>query len=123
MPLASILTALGMWVTGNQLFASGRLAFIVLAVLITPLTAALAYRITARRDLAIVSGLLSLFSGFYLPYLPVTENYSICMVLGALYFLNMGRDAPSAYFWLGILSGLMSLARSSQFCTERRAPE
>ena len=112
-----------MWVTGSQSFASGRLAFILLAVLITPLTAALAYRITARRDLAIVSGLLSLFSGFYLPYLPVTENYSICMVLGALYFLNMGRDAPSAYFWLGILSGLMSLARSSQFCTERRAPE
>ena len=64
MPLASILTALGMWVTGNQTFASGRLAFIVLAVLITPLTAALAYRITSRRDLAIVSGLLSLFSGF-----------------------------------------------------------
>ncbi len=112
MPLASILTALGMWVTGNQTFASGRLAFILFAVLIAPLSAALAYRITARRDLAIVSGLLSLFSGFYLPYLPVTENYSIFMVLGALYFLNMDRASKSPYFILGILSGLMSLART-----------
>src|SRR5215813_13757021 len=34
MPLASILTALGMWLTGNQTFAAGRLAFILLAVLI-----------------------------------------------------------------------------------------
>jgi len=109
MPLASILTAIGMWLTGNQSFAAGRLVFILLAVFIAPLTAALAYRITSRRDLAILSGLLSLFSGFYLPYLPVTENYSIFMVLGALYFLNMDRNR---YLLLGILSGLMSLARS-----------
>ena len=143
MPLASILTALGMWLTGSQSFAAGRLAFIVLSVLVTPLTAALAYRLTSRRDLAIFAGLLSLFSGFYLPYLPVTENYSIFMVLGALYFLNIDHplqchpeprsgeeslplhqrpfanaqgDMPKArnitYFILGILSGLMSLARS-----------
>jgi len=86
----------------------------------------LAYRLTSRRDLAIFSGLLSLFSGFFLPYLPVTENYSIFMVLGALYFLNMDRLAPrhserseeslpshrSPFLLLGILSGLMSLARS-----------
>jgi hypothetical protein len=141
MPLASIIAALGMGLTGNQSFASGRLAFIVLSVFITPLTAALAYRITSRRDLAIFSGLLSLFSGFYLPYLPVTENYSIFMVLGALYFLNMDHLTPChaerseeslpssqrpfagaqgdmpkerkvTYLILGILSGLMSLARS-----------
>jgi len=112
MPLASILTAIGMWLMGNQTFAAGRLVFILLAVLITPLTAALAYRITSRRDLAIVAGLLSLFSGFYLPYLPVTENYSIFMVLSALYFLNMDRAKNSTYVWLGIFSGLMSLART-----------
>ncbi|MEP6896188.1 MAG: hypothetical protein ABI986_11325 [Chloroflexota bacterium] len=112
MPLASILTALGMWLMHSQTFAAGRLAFIVLSVLVTPLTAVLAYRLTARRDLAIFSGLLSLFSGFFLPYLPVTENYSIFMVLGALYFLNMDRVSKSSYLILGILSGLMSLARS-----------
>src|SRR5436190_13445556 len=37
LPLASILTALGMWSTGSQSFAAGRLAFIVLSVLVTPL--------------------------------------------------------------------------------------
>src|ERR1051326_6407938 len=45
MPLASILTALGMWLTGHQTFASGRLVFLLLAILIPPLTAALSYRI------------------------------------------------------------------------------
>jgi len=109
MPLASIITAIGMWLMGNHTFAAGRLAFIFLSILIPFLTAALAYRITSRRDLAIFSGLLSLFSGFYLPYLPVTENYSIFMVLGALYLLNMDGEK---YFLLGVLSGLMSLARS-----------
>ena len=94
LPLASILTALGMWVTGSQTFAAGRLAFIGLSLLIPPLTAALAHRLTARRDLALFAGLLALFSGFYLPYLPVTENYSIFMVLGALYFLNMDHLTP-----------------------------
>jgi len=126
MPLASIITALGMWLTGNQTFAAGRLAFIALSILIAPLTAALAYRITSRRDLAFFSGLLSLFSGFFLPYLPVTENYSIFMVLGALYFLNMDHLTPRhserseesplssqrSFLMLGVLSGLMSLARS-----------
>lgn len=112
LPLASIITAIGMWLTGSQSFTAGRLVFIVLSVLITPLTAVLAYRITSRRDLALFAGLLSLFSGFYLPYLPVTENYSVFMVLGALYFLNMGRNKDTSYLLLGILSGLMSLARS-----------
>jgi len=141
LPLASILSAIGMWLTGSQSFTAGRLVFIVLSVLITPLTTALAYRLTSRRDLALFAGLLSLFSGFYLPYLPVTENYSVFMVLGTLYFLSMDRlaqrhserseeslplhqrpfagaqgDMPKAhnisYLILGILSGLMSLARS-----------
>ena len=112
MPLASIFSVFGMWLTGSQSFFSGRLVFILLSILIPPLTAALAYHITARRDLAIVSGLISVFSGFYLPYLPITENYSVFMVLGALYFLNMGRNKRSAFFALGVLSGLMSLARS-----------
>jgi len=144
MPLASILAALGMWLAGDQSFASGRLAFILIAVFIPPLTAALSYRITSRRDLAVLSGLCAICSGFYLPFLPVTENYGVFMVLGALYFLNMGRLAQChserseeslplsqrpfvarratqddmskarkvAYLILGILSGLMSLARS-----------
>ena len=39
LPLASIVTALGMWLTGTQSFAAGRIAFIILSVLIPPLTA------------------------------------------------------------------------------------
>ncbi len=112
MPLASLFTAVGMVLTGSQTFAAGRLAFIFLAALMPPLTAALAYRLTTRRDLAFLAGLVAICSGFYFPYLSVTENYSIFMVLGALYFLTLHRTPPSAYFILGVLSGLLSLARS-----------
>src|SRR5258706_7525344 len=68
LPLASIITAIGMWLTGSQSFTAGRLGFIDFSVLITPLTTAFAYRLTSRRDLANFAGLVSLVSGSYLHY-------------------------------------------------------
>ena len=47
---------------------------------------------------------------FHLTFMPVTDNYPIYMVLGALYFLVLTRPRP--WFWLGLLAGLMTLARS-----------
>ena len=110
MPLASIVAALGMIVTGQQTYAAGRLAFILIAALVPPLTAALAYTFSQRRDLALTSGLLAVFSVFHLPFMPVTDNYGIFMILGGLYFLLESR--PRAWFWLGLFAGLMTLARS-----------
>jgi len=110
MPLASIVSALGMWITGQRTYYAGRLAFILLSACVPLLTAALAYNITRQSRLALVSGFLSIFSLFYAPFMPAPDNYVIFMILGALYFLISVRPRP--WLWLGIISGLLTLARS-----------
>ena len=62
MPLASIVSALGMWIVGQSTYAAGRLPFILLSGCVPVMTAALAYQVSRQTRLAIVSGLLSIFS-------------------------------------------------------------
>lgn len=109
-PLASILAALGMWLTGSVNYESGRIFFILLASLVPPLTAALSYRFFENNAFAWVSGLLALFPVFHLPFLPVTDNYGIYMIAGGLLFYI--ADRPRPWFWMGLLAGILSLARS-----------
>ena len=87
MPLASIVAAAGMWLTGQTTFAAARLGFILLAALVPPLTAILAFRLTSNRTLSLLSGLLACFPIYYAPFLPVTDNYAIYMLLGVSFFL------------------------------------
>ncbi|MFH1186484.1 MAG: hypothetical protein V1755_15850 [Chloroflexota bacterium] len=112
MPLASILAAAGMWLTGQTSYAAGRLGFLALAAAAPVLTAALAHAFSRKRELALVSGLLSVFSIYYVPFLPVPDNYGVYLVLGALFFLTMGRRHDASYLVMGLLAGLMTLARS-----------
>jgi hypothetical protein len=76
------------------------------------LTATLAFDITQRKLLAMIAGLLSIFSLFYAPFMPVPDNYAIFMLLGCAFLLF----APKKQKWipatLGGLAGLMTLARS-----------
>jgi len=112
MPLASIVSAFGMWIAGGSTYAAGRLPFILLSACVPLLTAALAFRISRRTSLAVTSGLLSIFSLYYAPFMPVPDNYALFMLLGGLFlFLAPGRQrwVPVA---LGALAGLMTLARS-----------
>jgi hypothetical protein len=116
-PLASIVAALGMWLTGQTTYASARLFFILIAGLVAPVTAHLAYRFTGRRDLAITSALLAIFSVYSAPFMGVTDNYGIFMLLGGLYFifalqLIENRALVRNWFLLGLFAGLMTLARS-----------
>ncbi len=112
MPLSSVISALGLWVTRSETYAAGRLGFLLLAALVPIATAALAWNFTRRRDLAFVSGLLAVFAVYYVPFLPVPDNYGPYLVLGSLYFLVMSWRKPAAYVLLGLVSGLMTLARS-----------
>lgn len=109
-PLASIVSALGMLLTGRVNYESGRLFFILIASLVPPLTAALSYRFFQNRAFAWASGLLAVFPVFHLPFLPVPDNYGIFMIAGGLIFLL--ADRPRPWFWMGLLAGFMSLARS-----------
>ncbi len=117
MPLASIISALGMWLTGQTTYASARLFFILIAAFIPPLTAALAYTFSQRRDFAIASGVLAIFSVYHAPFVGVTDNFSLFMLFGGLYFLfatQLIQDPARTrnWFFLGILAGLMTLSRS-----------
>jgi hypothetical protein len=111
MPLASIVSAIGMWLAGIS-YASGRLPFILLSACVPLLTATLAFDITRNRLLAIVSGLLSVFSLYYAPFMPVPDNYAIFMLLGGTFLLLAPRKQKWIPLALGALAGLMTLARS-----------
>lgn len=112
MPLASILSALGMWLAGATTYAAGRLPFILLSACVPLLTATLAFDISRDRRLALVSGLLSVFSVYYTPFMPVPDNYAVLMLLGGTFLLLAPRRQTWVPLALGLLSGLMTLARS-----------
>ena len=112
MPLASIASALGMWLTGQSTYAAGRLPFILLSACVPLLTAALAFRVSQQTRLAMVSGLLSIFSLYYAPFMPVPDNYALFMLLGSAFLLLAPRREMSIPIALGALAGLMTLARS-----------
>lgn len=126
MPLASIVTWLGMLLTRSHTFSAGRLGFLLIAGCIPPLTAALAYRLMPKRASAWLAGLLAVFPVYYLPYLPTSDTFAIYMLLGicwlwlaAGYPLILQRFLPDGkvrmFFrlaLLGVVSGLMHLARA-----------
>ena len=112
MPLSSLIAAVGMLITRQTSYQAGRLGFIFLAGLVPVVAAALAYSFSKRRELALISGLLAVFSIYYVPFLPVPDNYDPYLILGGLYFLTMGSRKNISYFILGVIAGLLSLARS-----------
>ncbi len=112
MPLSAIISAMGMYLTGSLTYEAGRAGFLVLAAFVPIVTAALAYSFTQRQELALVSGLLAVFSIYYAPFVGVTDNYSPYLVLGGLFFLAARSDRAYTYFLLGLVSGLTTLARS-----------
>jgi hypothetical protein len=112
MPLSSIISAAGMWITRSLTYNAGRLGFLFLAMFVPIVTAALAFSFTQRRELALVSGLLAIFSIYYLPFIAVTDNYGPYLILGGLYFLTVPSRKAISYFVLGLLAGLITLARS-----------
>lgn len=112
MPLASIVTAMGMWLGGESTYAAGRLLFLLLSAFVPLVTAALAYRVSRQTRLAMTSGLLSIFSLYYAPFMPVPDNYGLFMLFGGAFLLLAPREEKWIPVTLGALAGLMTLARS-----------
>ena len=117
MPMASMVAALGMILTGQTTFASGRILFILIAATIPPLTSGLAFTFSRNRELAFTSGLLAIFSVYHAPFVGVTDNFGLFMLFGGLYFvvatqLIENRARKKNWFLLGALSGLLSLSRT-----------
>ena len=112
LPLSSILAAISMFVTGQHTYAGARVIFILITAIIPVLTAYLAFDLTGRRDLSVTSGLLAVFSIFHVPFMPVTDNFAPFMLLGGLIFILAKKERWWAFLLLGLLAGLMNLARS-----------
>lgn len=118
MPLASILAAIVPLLTGNGSWFTARIPFLLAAACIPPITAALAFTLTSRRSPAMISGLLAVFPGFYLPFLTTTDTFALYMLFGGLFFLTISRIVANQRFTifhslvLGLLSGLMHLSRA-----------
>lgn len=122
MPLASLVAALGMSLMRSVGFWAGKLGFILIAGLVPPLTARLAYSLSERKMHALLAGLLAAIPGFYLSYLATTDTFGVFMLLGACWFLLVGSSnlsdpmhlssAIGVAFPLGVVSGLFHLARA-----------
>jgi len=117
MPLASIVSALGMWLTGEETYASARLPFLIIAALVVPVTAGLSYSFSKKREHAIVSALLAIFSIYHASFVGVTDNFGLFMLFGGLYFILATKlmEDPTRtrnWFLLGLLAGLLTLSRS-----------
>ena len=118
MPLVSILAGLVPGITGLGSWWAARIPFLLAGACLPPLTAYLAYSLTSRRTLSITSGLLAIFSGFYLPFIPTTDTFTLYLLLGGLFFAvlrkQFTRGKPSFQFplLLGLLAGLMHLTRA-----------
>lgn len=129
MPLASILAAAGMLVSGLHDYNGGRLAFIFLAGLVPPVTFLLAKTIIPDSSGGVkirscwIAAFLAVFPGFYLPFLSTSDTFAISMLLGAAFlgvvnqFLNANHEAMGrlrqfiGWALLGAIAGLLHLAR------------
>ena len=111
-PLASMLGAIGMGLTGGTGFLSARLGFLLVAVLFPLAVASLAWRISKRRGIALLSGFLAIFCGYYLPFIVTTDNYAVYMLVGAVFFLLLDKITLPRAVILGFLAGLLNLARA-----------
>lgn len=110
-PLASLVAAAGMSLTGRIDFVAARIFFVLIAAVFPPIIAALAYRLCPKRRIAIAAGSLAIFSGFYLPFIATTDNYAIYLFLGGIYFLLLDTYKVSLALPLGLIAGLLNLAR------------
>lgn len=111
-PLASIISAGGMLITGKSNFISARILFLLIAAIFPVITALLAYQLTSKRRITLIGGILAIFCGYYLPFIVTTDNYAVYMLIGAIYFLLLLKITLPRIFLLGLLAGLLNLARA-----------
>lgn len=121
MPLASILAAVGLKVSGSTSFWAARLPFILLYGLLPVISAHLSLKFLRNPIYAWIACLLAAFSGVYIVYSSIPETFVLYLVLGGLLWLLLFRDGwedPSnkkiavRAGLLGILTGFLHLSRA-----------
>ncbi len=120
MPLASILSAIGLWLSQQNDYFWAQAGFILLAGLIPVLTYVIARKMLTNPRNAWIAALLATVPGLYLIYMTLTETFLLYMLGGAFIFVLLkkiqwgDRTANNrlVYFLLGITAGWMHLSRA-----------
>ncbi|MHC1741085.1 MAG: ArnT family glycosyltransferase [Anaerolineaceae bacterium] len=120
MPMAALLSALGMFLLNSTTFFAARIPFILLAGLIPVINIYFASLFSNNKLLWTASAILGIASGYYLAYLTITETFVPFFILGGLFFIfaNKILQAESSKrtllftFLLGVITGLMHLTRA-----------
>ena len=114
MPLTSLAAAVGtrFFFGVYPGFDAAQVVFVLLTAAVAPVTAGLSYAISHRKGFAWLAGFLSIFSGFYLPFMTTTDSFSIYMFFGGLIFLLFVRLRRGRALVFGLLAGMMHLARA-----------
>jgi hypothetical protein len=114
MPATSIISSLSMAIFGTG-FKMAQIPFILLTGFVPPISAAIAYKLHKDERLAGISGLLAVFSGFFLPRMVTTDTFAIYMILGAGAFWYMSeavmKRQEKLWIVVGLAAGLAHLSR------------
>jgi hypothetical protein len=83
MPLPTFLAAASMLLFGTT-YAAAQVPFVLIAALLPLVSYWITWTLTQRRSFAWIAGLLTVFSGFYVPYWGHTDNFAPFALSGSL---------------------------------------
>jgi hypothetical protein len=106
MPLTSIVSAGSMAVFGTSRFAA-ELPHAILGALLVPATALVGWWLWGSRTIALLAGVLALFAGPMLVYVPMVDSFAVFGACGLVAILTAVRatEAGGSGAWL-VLSGI-----------------
>ena len=115
MPLTSAICAGAIYLLGDH-FRAAQFPMLIAVVLLPLFTAWLARRFGANRRLMLSAGVISIFSGFYIPYFVTTDSFAIFAWIGSAVLILAAEASHqpkgSTWFWVGVLAGLGYLTRA-----------
>jgi len=107
MPLPAFLSAAGVVLVRTNPFLGAKIIFLLLAVTVPSLTMKLNWEYSKNERTSLLAGLLSVFPFLYTSFL------GTMMVLGGAFFLLVLQgDSIRKYLFLGMIAGLLHLARA-----------
>ncbi|HSM25702.1 MAG TPA: hypothetical protein VK856_12625 [Anaerolineaceae bacterium] len=116
-PFASILSGVSIYLFGST-FLGSRIIFWILAAGLSSLSYYVGYSVTENRFIGVISGLLAVFSGYYLKFFTIPETFLPSIYLGTFFFLTLSKllekrgGSKKSFSLLGAISGILQLSRS-----------
>ncbi len=121
MPFTSLIAAAGMGLLDTTGFYAARLFFVLIAGVIPVLSAWFAMKFFPSKGAGWLAGCSALFCAYYLPYLTITDSFTLFIVLGGLFIFSAykiwetRRSGRGNHWWIllfGVLAGAIHLTRA-----------